>query len=51
MDISAEELVSLIDETACMLRGMCMDPAVQAHAKDAMQSRVEKLEAAVEKFA
>jgi len=28
-----------------------MDPAVPAHAKDAMQSRVEKLEAAVEKFA
>ena len=51
MDISTEELVSLIDETACMLRGICMDPAVPAHAKDAMQSRVEKLEAAVEKFA
>lgn len=44
-----EELLQLMENTANMLRGMTMDPAVPAHAKDAMRSQIAELEAAVEK--
>ena len=38
----------LIDQTACMLRGMTMDPSTPLHAKEAMQSRIHQLEEALE---
>lgn len=44
-----EELLQLMEDTANMLRGMTMDPAIPAHAKDAMRARIAKIEAAVEK--
>jgi len=43
------ELLQLMEDTANMLRGMTMDPAIPAHAKDAMRKRITELEAAVEK--
>lgn len=44
-----EELLQLLEKTASMLRGMTMDPAIPAHAKEAMRSRISELEAAVTK--
>ncbi len=44
-------LLKTIDETACMLRGMTMDPAIPKHAKEAMRSKVTELEALVEAHA
>ena len=44
-----EELLQLIEDTANMLRGMTMDPAIPKHAKDAMWSRIAELEQAVKK--
>lgn len=43
-----EELLQLLEATANMLRGMTMDPAIPAHAKGAMRSQIDQLEAAVE---
>ena len=43
-----EEALELMEATANMLRGMTMDPAIPAHAKDAMRERIAALEAAVE---
>jgi len=42
-----EELLQLLEDTANMLRGMTMDPAIPAHAKEAMRSRISELEKAV----
>lgn len=44
-----EELLELMEHTANMLRGMTMDPAIPAHAKEAMRERIAELEAAVAK--
>lgn len=43
-----EELLQLVENTANMLRGMTMDPAIPAHAKAAMRAQIAELEAAVE---
>ena len=43
-----EKCVSLMEDTANMLRGMTMDPAIPDHAKEAMRSRFAELEAMVE---
>lgn len=43
-DDDTEEMLRLIDETACLLRGMTMDPRIPADAKEAMRSRIETLE-------
>ena len=43
-----EKCVSLMEDTANMLRGMTMDPAIPEHAKEAMRSRSAELEAMVE---
>lgn len=40
--------VELVEETANMLRGMCMDPRIPQDAKEALWSRVRKLDAATE---
>lgn len=42
-----EEILQLLENTANLLRGMTMDPAIPKHAKDAMRSRIVELEAAV----
>jgi len=49
--LTMEELLQLMENTANMLRGMTMDPAVPAHAKEAMGVRIVALEDAVEKYA
>jgi len=43
-----EELLSLVEKTANMLRGMTLDPGVPVHTKYSMRSRIAELEAAVE---
>ncbi len=40
-----EELQQLIEDTANMLRGMTLDPAIPAHAKDVMRSKIVELDA------
>lgn len=45
-----DEIYMLIDETANMLRGMTLDPAIPAHAKVAMQARIQMLDGALEKL-
>ena len=44
-----DEILELMEETANMLRGMTLDPAIPGHAKSAMRLQVEKLEATVQK--
>jgi hypothetical protein len=46
-DKEAEEALDLLDKTACMLRGMTLDPAIPEHAKEAMRSRIQQIEAFV----
>lgn len=41
-------MLSVITETANLLRGMTLDPAIPAHAKEALWSQICKLEAFVE---
>ncbi len=43
-----DELLQMIENTANMLRGMTMDPAIPEHAKEAMRSRIVELERAVD---
>ena len=38
----------LIESTANLLRGICLDPSVPARAKSAMRSRIRELDAAPE---
>lgn len=38
--------VELVEETANMLRGMCMDPRIPHDTKEALWSRVRRLDAA-----
>ena len=42
-----EALLALLDSTADLLRGMCLDPTIPAHAREALRQRVEEIEAAV----
>ena len=44
-----DHLLILIENTANMLRGMTLDPAIPAHAKEAMHAQIEELESAVQK--
>ena len=44
-----EELLQLLEDTANMLRGMTLDPAILQHAKLAMYKKIDELEAAVER--
>jgi hypothetical protein len=43
-----DTLLEAMDETAAMLRGMTMDPAIPSHAKSAMWVRIGILEKLVE---
>jgi hypothetical protein len=40
--------IELLESTANMMRGMCMDPRIPQDTKEAMRSRVRKLDAATE---
>ncbi len=42
-------MLELMEETANMLRGMCMDPRIPQDTKEALWSRVRKLDATTEK--
>jgi len=44
-----EELIELLESTANMLRGACMDPRIPKATKEAFWSRVRELDKAVEK--
>ncbi len=46
MDVN--KVYELIENTANMLRGMTLDPAIPNHAKGVMQSRIQELEEALE---
>lgn len=46
--MNQESLIELLESTANMLRGMCMDPAIPQHAKQALWIRVANLDRAVE---
>ncbi len=50
-ELLKEELLLAIESAANMLRGMTMDPAIPAHAKEAMRSKYAELEAIVERNA
>jgi hypothetical protein len=41
-------MLELMEETAHMLRGMCMDPRIPKDTKEALWSRVSRLDAATE---
>ena len=43
-----EALQELLEETANMLRGMCMDPRIPQDTKEALWSRVRKLDTITE---
>jgi uncharacterized protein (UPF0147 family) len=43
--------IELMESTANMLRGMTMDPAIPAHAKEAMRSRIANLETSAQEAA
>lgn len=49
-NLSTEEVIEIIEQTANMLRGMTMDPAIPKHAKEAMRSRILQLDEAAEKL-
>lgn len=51
MSEELENALCLLEETANMLRGMTMDPAIPERAKEAMRSRIAKLESFIEKVA
>ena len=46
-----DDLIELIESTANMLRGMCMDPAIPRHAKEAMREQIKRLDDAAERAA
>lgn len=46
-----EEVAILLQDTAAMLRGMTMDPAIPDHAKAAMRGRIVTLESWAETVA
>lgn len=50
MSVTTDDMASLLESTANMLRGMTMDPAIPAHAKAAMRERSKTLDAAVSSY-
>ena len=48
--MTMDKLIELIESTANLLRGMCLDPAIPKHAKEAMQARIVELDAAAEQL-
>ena len=48
--MNTDEIYQLLDDTANMMRGMKMDPAVPRHAKEAMGVRIQTIEEALEKL-
>ena len=48
--MNTDEIYQLLDDTANMLRGMNLDPAIPRHAKEAMGVRIQTIEEALEKL-
>lgn len=48
--MNVDDIYQLIEETSSLLRGMMFDPAIPGHTKMAMQSKIQELEAALEKL-
>ena len=48
--MNTDEIYQLLDDTANMMRGMTMDPAVPRHAKEGMGVRIQTIEEALEKL-
>jgi hypothetical protein len=46
-----EELLVLAESAANLMRGMQFDNSIPIHAKQAMQSKINELDAAVDKYA
>lgn len=42
-----EAAIALLESTANLLRGMCMDPTIPVHAREALRQRAEQIDAAV----
>lgn len=47
---AVKEFLEQAEKTANMLRGMTMDPAIPAHAKEAMRLKITELENTVENY-
>ena len=45
-----EEVASILESIANMLRGMTLDPAIPYHAKNVMQAQIQVLEELVERM-
>lgn len=43
-----DDLIMLIESTANMLRGMCMDPRIPQEIKEVMRDRIARLEDAAD---
>ncbi len=44
-EIERDSAIGLLEDTANFLRGMRLDPAIPQHAKEAIDSRLSKLDA------
>lgn len=42
-----EAALALLESTANLLRGMCLDPTIPVHAREGLRQRVEEIDAAV----
>jgi hypothetical protein len=43
--------IEMLDRLALMMRGMCMDPAIPDHAKEALRNAIDDAEKVVEEHA
>jgi hypothetical protein len=43
--------IEMLDRLALMMRGMCMDPAIPNHAKDALRAAIDDAEKVIEEHA
>ena len=48
--MNIDDIYQLLDDTANMLRGMKMDPAIPRHTKEAMGVQIQTIEEALEKL-
>ena len=48
--MNTDEIYQLIDDTANMLRGMTLDPAIPQHTKGVMHRKIQVLEETLEKL-
>lgn len=43
-----DELIEMLESTANLMRGMCFDPSIPKHAKEALESRYKEIDKLVE---